>query len=85
LIGQAVGIVMYRYVVGEQAAFAYLTRISQNSNVKLHDVASRIVATPLQAPTGTQPTGADSVDRDFLTPTSAPAPTDAANSPQFGR
>ena len=44
LIGQAVGIVMYRYVVDEQAAFAYLTRISQNSNVKLHDVAARIVA-----------------------------------------
>ena len=34
---------MYRYTVGEQAAFAYLTRISQNSNVKLHDVAARIV------------------------------------------
>ena len=44
LIGQAVGIVMYRYAVDEQAAFAYLTRTSQNSNVKLHDVAARIVA-----------------------------------------
>ena len=44
LIGQAIGIVMYRYAVDEQAAFAYLTRISQNSNVKLYDVAARIVA-----------------------------------------
>jgi len=44
LIGQAVGIVMYRYAVDEQAAFAYLTRTSQNSNVKLHDVAAQIVA-----------------------------------------
>lgn len=43
LIGQAVGIVMYRYLVDEQAAFAYLTRVSQNGNIKLHDVAARIV------------------------------------------
>jgi transcriptional regulator with GAF, ATPase, and Fis domain len=50
LIGQAVGIVMYRYAVDEQAAFAYLARVSQNSNVKLHDVAARIVA---DTPTGT--------------------------------
>jgi len=44
LIGQAVGIVMYRYAVDERAAFAYLTRTSQNSNVKLHDVAAHLVA-----------------------------------------
>jgi transcriptional regulator with GAF, ATPase, and Fis domain len=44
MIGQAVGIVMYRYAVDERAAFAYLTRTSQNSNVKLHDVAAHIVA-----------------------------------------
>jgi len=44
LIGQAVGIVMYRYAVDERAAFGYLARSSQNSNVKLHDVAARIVA-----------------------------------------
>jgi transcriptional regulator with GAF, ATPase, and Fis domain len=44
LIGQAVGIVMYRYAVDEQAAFAYLARTSQNSNVKLHEVAAKIVA-----------------------------------------
>ena len=44
LVGQAVGIVMYRCAVDERAAFGYLARISQNSNVKLHDVAARIVA-----------------------------------------
>jgi transcriptional regulator with GAF, ATPase, and Fis domain len=44
LIGQAVGIVMYRFAVDERAAFAYLVRISQHSNVKLHEVATKIVA-----------------------------------------
>jgi AmiR/NasT family two-component response regulator len=44
LIGQAVGIVMYRYAVDERAAFAYLSRISQHGNVKLHEVAAKIVA-----------------------------------------
>jgi hypothetical protein len=43
-IGQAVGIVMYRYAVDEHVAFAHLSRISQNSNVKLHDIAAKIVA-----------------------------------------
>jgi transcriptional regulator with GAF, ATPase, and Fis domain len=44
LVGQAVGIVMCRYAVDEHAAFAYLGRVSQHSNVKLHQVAARIVA-----------------------------------------
>ena len=44
MIGQAVGIVMCRYAVDERAAFAYLGRVSQHSNVKLHQVAARIVA-----------------------------------------
>lgn len=44
VIGQAVGIVMYRYAVDERSAFAYLNRISQNSNTKLHVVAEKIVA-----------------------------------------
>src|SRR5215207_6555910 len=34
-IGQAVGIVMERYKLSEQRAFAFLTRLSQHSNVKL--------------------------------------------------
>jgi AmiR/NasT family two-component response regulator len=43
-IGQAIGIVMERYAVGETAAFAFLTRASQTGNVKLRAVAARIVA-----------------------------------------
>jgi len=41
-IGQAVGIVMERYKLSEQRAFAFLTRLSQHSNVKLRDVAEEI-------------------------------------------
>lgn len=43
LIGQAVGITMQRYRVDERTAFGYLVRISQHSNIKLRDVARRIV------------------------------------------
>ncbi len=42
-IGQAVGITMQRYGIDEHAAFDYLARISQNSNIKLRDVARRVV------------------------------------------
>ncbi len=42
-IGQAIGIVMERYTVGEDAAFAFLTRASQTGNLKLRDVAAQIV------------------------------------------
>lgn len=42
-IGQATGIVMERYGIAEDAAFAFLTRASQTANVKLRDVAARIV------------------------------------------
>jgi ANTAR domain/GAF domain len=45
LIGQAVGIVMERYQLEERAAFAFLTRLSQQHNVKLRDVAREINAT----------------------------------------
>ncbi len=44
LIGQATGIVMERYGVDEQRAFRYLTRTSNDSNVKLRDLARQIVA-----------------------------------------
>lgn len=44
MIGQAVGMVMERYQLGEARAFAVLTRLSQESNVKLRDVAQSIVA-----------------------------------------
>lgn len=44
MIGQAVGIVMERYQLTDQRAFAFLTRLSQTRNVKLRLVAQEIVA-----------------------------------------
>jgi len=44
LIGQATGIVMERYGVDEVRAFRYLTRTSNDSNVKLRDLAQQIVS-----------------------------------------
>jgi AmiR/NasT family two-component response regulator len=43
LIGQALGICIERYGVTDQQAFQFLTRISQNQNVKLRDVAAHLV------------------------------------------
>lgn len=43
-IGQAVGIIMERYELNDERAFAFLTRLSQHSNVKLRLVAAEIVA-----------------------------------------
>ena len=43
-IGKAVGIVMERYRLTDQRAFAFLTRLSQHRNVKLRLVAEEIVA-----------------------------------------
>jgi hypothetical protein len=43
-IGQAVGIVMERYELTEQRAFAFLARLSQHHNTKLRLVAQEIVA-----------------------------------------
>lgn len=42
-IGRATGIVMERYQLGVDQAFAVLVRLSQQSNRKLHDVAAQIV------------------------------------------
>lgn len=44
VIGQAIGIVMERYAVDEEAAFAFLTRASQTANVKLRSIAEQIVS-----------------------------------------
>jgi hypothetical protein len=44
LIGQAIGIVMERYGLTEERAFAFLTRLSQHRNVKLRLVAQELVA-----------------------------------------
>ncbi len=46
VINQAIGIVMLRYGVDNETAFAHLTAMSQQSNVKLRIVAERVVADP---------------------------------------
>jgi hypothetical protein len=43
-IGQAIGIVIERYRLDPDQAFAFLVRTSQASNIKLHQVAAGIVA-----------------------------------------
>jgi GAF domain-containing protein len=43
-IGQGVGIVMERYKIPEQQAFAFLTRLSQHRNVKLRAIADELIA-----------------------------------------
>lgn len=43
-IGKAVGIVMERYELSDDRAFAFLTRVSQNRNVKLQLVAQETIA-----------------------------------------
>ncbi|BCJ31684.1 GAF and ANTAR domain-containing protein [Actinocatenispora sera] len=47
LIGQAKGIAMERYKISSDAAFALLSRISQERNVKLRDLAAEITTTGL--------------------------------------
>jgi AmiR/NasT family two-component response regulator len=43
-IGQAVGILMERYTLTDQRAFAFLTRLSQHGNTKLRRLAEELVA-----------------------------------------
>ncbi len=60
VIGQAKGILMERYHIDAQAAFAVLLRISQSSNRKLRDIAATLAATgaiPVAS------TASDDVDR----------------------
>ena len=45
LLGQAQGILMERFKVTAEQAFAALSRVSQESNVKLRDVAQRLIDT----------------------------------------
>ena len=45
VIGQAKGIIMERYKIKPDAAFSTLTRISQDRNIKLHEVARQVVET----------------------------------------
>jgi GAF domain-containing protein len=49
-IGQAVGIVMERYKLTDERAFAFLQRLSSHRNVKLRLVAQEIVDTTKQTP-----------------------------------
>ena len=44
LIGSAIGIVMERYQLPEERAFAFLARLSQQSNIKLRTLAEQLVA-----------------------------------------
>lgn len=43
VIGMALGLVMERFSLDQERAFDYLTRVSQQSNVKLRDVAQEMV------------------------------------------
>jgi hypothetical protein len=43
-IGQAIGILMERYGLSDQRAFAFLTRLSQHGNVKVNRLAEQFVA-----------------------------------------
>jgi GAF domain-containing protein len=43
VIGQATGIIMARFRVTDERAFSYLVRLSNTQNLKLRDVATRIV------------------------------------------
>lgn len=45
MVGMAQGIVMERYKLGSEQAFAFLQRVSQQTNQKLHLIASEIVRT----------------------------------------
>jgi AmiR/NasT family two-component response regulator len=45
VIEQAKGILMERYKITEDRAFAVLTRASQQRNIKLRDVADELVRT----------------------------------------
>jgi AmiR/NasT family two-component response regulator len=45
LVGQAMGILMERYAVDGDRAFAILKRYSQDTNTKLRDVAQQLIDT----------------------------------------
>ena len=51
-IGQAVGIVMERFTMDTDGAFAFLVRTAQTSNAGIQDVAEEIVAAADRRPAG---------------------------------
>ena len=65
-IGQAQGILMERFDLTDDQAFAVLLRYSQDNNVKLRVVADRLVETrvlPIAAvPTPAEPAAAETAD-----------------------
>lgn len=54
IIGQAIGILMERYQMNEDRAFAFLVRASSHGNTKLRDIAQELVN---QRNTGQRPPG----------------------------
>jgi hypothetical protein len=48
-VGTAVGITMQRFNLDEQRAFSFLSRMSQNQNVKLRDLATDLIEVTNQA------------------------------------
>jgi len=50
VIGQAKGIVMERFHLDAPRAFALLARLSQTENIKLHDIATQLVADVADSP-----------------------------------
>ncbi|WP_304108665.1 GAF and ANTAR domain-containing protein [Mycolicibacterium bacteremicum] len=46
VIGQAKGVIMERFKIDAKAAFELMVKLSQDSNVKLIDVARKLVAAP---------------------------------------
>ncbi len=56
VIGQAIGILMERFDLGEDQAFGFLTEVSQTTNVRLNDVALELVtAVSARRDTGVDP------------------------------
>lgn len=50
VIGRAVGVVMERFDLDEARAFGFLARISQDNNVKLREVATRLLEETRETP-----------------------------------
>ncbi|OBK31125.1 transcription antitermination regulator [Mycobacterium asiaticum] len=62
VINQAMGILMLRHAVNAESAFDLLVKLSQESNVKLRDIAERVVQ-EITAPDHDGDDAADRVDR----------------------
>jgi len=54
-IGKAIGLIMAKYHLDEEAAFAFLTRTSSHSNTKMRDVAAQMLEDHNSAANGKPP------------------------------